>query len=253
MVGRGTLTKMTLEGKKRLSFRRVLFGLWLALFPFFVLLCSWPVNSIWTREAIVLTLSIIAGGALVFAWRRRWVFGGLLAGYFAIGLFLLLPGKPVDPLTLRAAYTKKLQAFEGVPYVWGGESPRGLDCSGLIRRAMDETLVREGLRSANPWAIRAGLKLWWQDTTAKEMGHGYDGRMKAVTTCKSLNALHEPLLQPGDVAVTTGGGHVLAYAGNHIWMAADPGEQKVTRFVTPGEKNGYFSSPMNIMRWKLLE
>lgn len=86
-----------------------------------------------------------------------------------------------------------------------------------------------------------------------EMGHGYNGRMKAVTSCESLNKLDEPILQPGDLAVTASGIHVMAYAGSHIWVGADPSEQKVTLFTTPGEKNAYFSSPMNIMRWELLE
>lgn len=225
----------------------------MALIPFLILLVSWPVNSERVREAIVATLLALVVGSLIFARRQRWLLGGLLVAYGLLGGILLWPGTPIPAKELQEAYVARLRSFEGVPYVWGGESPRGLDCSGLVRRAMDETLVREGLRTANPWAIRAGIGLWWNDTTAKEMGHGYGGRMKAVTTCKSLNELDEPALAPGDLAVTTSGGHVLAYTGDHKWVAADPFEQKVTLFTTPGEKNAYFSSPMNIMRWTLLE
>ena len=53
--------------------------------------------------------------------------------------------------------------------------------------------------------------------------------------------------------MTKSGGHVMAYVGDHVWAGADPMEQKVTLFTTPGEKNAYFSEPMNIMRWAVLE
>lgn len=238
---------------RRLSFRRVFFGLWLALWPFLILLLNWPVNSPRLRGVVLLTLALLVAGSLVFSWGRKAVFAGVLAVYLALGLFLLLPGRPLAPAELRRAYAEKLLSFEGVPYVWGGETPWGLDCSGLIRRAMDEVLVKEGLKTGNPWAVREGLRLWWEDTTAKEMGRGYAGRMVKVTTCQTLNGLDPAGLQPGDIAVTTSGGHVLAYAGDRLWVAADPWEHRVTRFHTPGERNAYFSCPMDIMRWKLLE
>lgn len=44
----------------------------------------------------------------------------------------------------REAFVKAMLSFEGVPYVWGGTSRKGVDCSGLVQTAMIEAgCVRE--------------------------------------------------------------------------------------------------------------
>jgi hypothetical protein len=60
------------------------------------------------------------------------------------------------------------------------------------------------------------------------------------------------LILPGDMAVTKGGIHVMAYLGNNQWIGADPGAMKVTVFTTPNPTSGWFSCPMNIVRWSML-
>ena len=237
----------------RISAEWISLRLSLLLVPFWVVLVNWPINSQHLREVLVATSGLLVVTTLVAAWRWKWVLGGLVAVYGLVGGFLLLPGGPVDAEMLQNTCASRLVAYRGVPYVWGGEGGWGIDCSGLVRRTMEDSLVIIGLKTGNPRAIREGVGLWWDDTTAKEMGHGYAGRMRAVTTCDSLNGLAEPPLQPGDLAVTKSGLHVMAYVGNHVWAGADPSEQKVTLFTTPGEKNAYFSEPMNIMRWTVLE
>ena len=67
-----------------------------------------------------------------------------------------------------------------------------------------------------------------------------------------MNALDYSLVMPGDLAVTASGDHVMAYLGDKTWIAADPVEGKVTKFVIPEQKNVYFSTPMRIVRWKVL-
>lgn len=48
--------------------------------------------------------------------------------------------KPVDLKAgpCREAFVKAMQTFLGVPYVWGGTSHHGVDCSGLVQTAMIE-------------------------------------------------------------------------------------------------------------------
>lgn len=41
----------------------------------------------------------------------------------------------------------------------------------------------------------------------------------------------------------------MAYLGGNKWIGADPGEMKVTVFPVPCTTSGWFSEPMNIMRW----
>ena len=136
--------------------------------------------------------------------------------------------------------------------MWGGEGYFGVDCSGLVQRGMENALVVRGLLTLNPTLVREGIWAYWHRTTAKVLGKGDFGRTTIVTTCPTLNSLDYSLMMPGDLAVTVGGDHVMAYLGNRTWTAADPLEGKVTTFTIPEEKNVYFFTPMKIMRWKIL-
>jgi hypothetical protein len=100
--------------------------------------------------------------------------------------------------------------------------------------------------------VRQGIWVYWHRTTAKVLGEDDHGKTFTVTTCQRLNALDYSLLIPGDLAVTSSGTHVLAYLGNQTWIAADPGAGKVTTFVVPEQKNPYFFTPMQIVRWRML-
>jgi len=48
----------------------------------------------------------------------------------------IAPGRgPKASNPLREAFVQETAKLEGVPYVWGGRSPRGVDCSGLVQLA----------------------------------------------------------------------------------------------------------------------
>jgi len=70
----------------------------------------------------------------------------------------------------------------GVPYVWGGESPNGFDCSGLVRFAYG----------------RVGISLPHSSYALYDLG-------RAVSRNRLL---------PGDVLFFSGLGHVGIYVGN---------------------------------------
>ena len=231
-----------------------LFHLWLWMFPAFLGLWYFPIIDFPARLAAWAVGFLIVAGSLYYSGKvplLRWL---LVALYLGVALFLQLPlHKPVDRPALQAGYCHALKAYTGCRYVWGGEGYLGIDCSGLVRKGMEDALATQGCSTLNPALMRESLSLYWHDTSARVMGQGYAGRMRVVTACTSLNQLDYMLVTPGDLAVTEGGDHVLAYLGDKTWIAADPIAGRVTTFAIPEEKNPYFTTPMRIVRWRLLE
>jgi hypothetical protein len=58
---------------------------------------------------------------------------------------------------------------------------------------------------------------------------------------------------PGDLAVTRSGVHIMAYLGNKRWIEADPAAGSVITITAPSANNSWFHTPMNIVRWGILQ
>jgi len=239
---------------KSFSLLRVLRVLWFATFPLFLWFWYAPVITMRIRLITLALFLCFTLGALVLFWSKRIVRWVLVCLYVLLTAFIVLPyHPPVNRSNLRAQYCKSLECYTGCKYVWGGEGRFSMDCSGLVRRGLEDALVIQGFRTCNPPLVREGVWLYWHDTTAKVIGEGYEGRTHHILATPDLNDLDYSLLKPGDLGVTTSGIHIMAYLGNKSWIAADPGAMKVTVFKIPEKMNPYFSTPMNIVRWQVLE
>ena len=226
---------------------------WRTSFLVAVVLWYSPCVDVPIRLLTWVAIAVALIGAVIVSWSKpmiRWSLLGLYAGAI---LFLAYPfHRPVDRPSLQSRYCASLKSYMGCRYVWGGQGYFGIDCSGFVQKGMMDALAVGGVTSLNPALLRESLSLYWHRTTAKVIGEGFAGRTVPVTTCTSLNALDYSLVQPGDMAVTAGGDHVMAYLGDRTWIAADPGVGKVTTFTIPDQKNAYFFTPMRIVRWKML-
>ena len=80
-------------------------------------------------------------------------------------------------------------AYKGVPYVLGGESKSGIDCSGLVQAAFGNTGVSVGRRVSDQ----------------QNLGQKVDSLKDA---------------KPGDLIVTDGGNHISIYMGNNTVIHA---------------------------------
>lgn len=230
-----------------------LLTLWLALLVGLVAITLYPVNSRVLRLSFLLLLLAVWGGLLLLVWKHRLPRYALIAITTLIGVFLILPAKtPPTAEELRDEYVAALRRYDGVPYVWGGENWRGIDCSGLIRRAMMDVLTSRGIRSADPGALRLAISLWWNDTTASVFGEPGSPLTSPVQETRRINEMDHSKLLPGDLAVTVSNAHIMAYLGDGTWIEADPEANRVITVATPAPGISWFEAPMRIVRWRLL-
>lgn len=238
---------------RRFRTRSLLVGASIVLLATTVFVIAYPVSFGLGRMFL-----LVAGPALFMMtsgllWRRRklrWLPMGLLV---VMGLFLLAPGRRPDPAHLRARYATCLCQYEGVRYVWGGESVSGIDCSGLVRRAFIRALLQEGLITVNPGICRTAIDVWLHDSTAEALKDGYRGWTRPVFGTPSLREVPADRIAIGDLAVTVNGKHVLACVGEGRWIEADPGPMKVVYAQLPDSRNPWLQTPMQIVRWRVLE
>lgn len=233
--------------------RRPLLLLWLCCLLFLIAVILFPVSTRLTRAAGLALFGAVWLGAIVLFWRRLAVRLVLLTLSAALCAFLLWPDRPLPPVaSLRADYLAALDRYDGCRYHWGGENSRGIDCSGLIRRGMIDALLTRGVREFHPTLAREGIRVWWNDCTAAAFGKGDGGVTKPITQARSINSLDHGSIQPGDLAITGGGAHILAYVGDETWIQADPIAARVIRVKARESNNGWLYGPVTITRWALL-
>lgn len=227
--------------------------LWLGLLVPLIALLVFPASYRVTRMASLALAFVVWFGLIGLVWRKRWLRLVLITVTLVVAGFLSLPSHAkLSTGELRTEYLAGLQKFEGVSYYWGGESSRGIDCSGLIRRGLIDSLLKQGIATLDPGLVRRAIGLWWNDCTAMALGDGHKGLTIPVKETPNLNAMEYGGLLPGDLAVTKSGAHILAYLGDNRWIQADPGAGKVIVVTAPSE-NEWFRVPLKIVRWTELQ
>lgn len=231
--------------------RRLFRPVWLALFVIFVFFLIYPINAGLIRGFLTICFPMLVGGFLFLIWNHKTlrITSLVITGSFTI--FLLTPGRTVDPIRLQDRYVDSLGSFESVRYVWGGENRFGIDCSGLVRKAMIVACVREGLTTMNPRLIRNAVEFWWYDCSARALKTGFRNWTQLQFASTSIREIPLDKLTAGDIAVTSDGIHVLAHLGDGEWIEADPGAGKVLR-IKPQESNSWVTVPVHILRWEIL-
>jgi hypothetical protein len=135
--------------------RRLIFILTIGAIAGIVLAPLNPVNSKLLNLAYLGSVFGTWIGFTILTWERKPL---RIFAFFLPVLSLMpfiLPGTIIDAEMLRQEYVERLAKFEGVKYHWGGETSRGIDCSGLPRRAFREALLVYGIRNFNGRAFRS--------------------------------------------------------------------------------------------------
>lgn len=233
--------------------RKTLIVLWLLACVLTAVAFVYPEKLNAIRAITVGGFFCIWAGAAILWWRLIPVRIAVVLAAVGAALIALVPGRQVAPSALQAQYTKSLIAYEGSPYMWGGESSLGIDCSGLIRRGMIDANLTIGVHTLNPRALRDAFAIYWRDCSASDLGLGYGGRTRLVEEAKTIDSIDPATLQPGDIATTMSGAHILAYLGGNVWINADPKAWRVEQVHVPAPTNGWFTQHARVMRWRALE
>jgi hypothetical protein len=236
--------------------RRALFKTWCCL-CLVTLACMFiPMRYTALKVGLVAAGGAAWGLALHLFWRRP----PLRAACFvsaaiatALFVFVLLPGRTYNKSELRSEYVRSLQAYLGTPYIWGGGNRLGIDCSGLVERALVDAYLKRAFRIANPALAREAISLWWYNRSARALGDGYRGDTRLVREERELNTADYSRIEPGDLAVLSDGIHVLAYIGSQTWIEADPVSMRTITATVPRNTDAYFSMHVRIMRWRTME
>lgn len=211
-----------------------------------------PVNSKILKVTLLGCLFGVWIGFTILTWKRKPLRIAALMLPFLVAIPFLLPGGDVEPEELRQDYVRRMKQFEGTMYYWGGESSRGIDCSGLPRRAFRDALLAYGIKHFNGRAFRGYIEQWWFDASAKALGEGYRSYTSPIGTNGTIQKMDYDALVAGDLAVSTSGVHILAYAGDGQWIQADPGLGAVATLDGRKDDNVWFSTPVTTHRWQLL-
>ncbi len=244
---------MKLEQRKKLLLRLLWFG------PL-VLAVSllWPVNNGITRWLIVLgALGALVEVALAAGWlyrkSRKWFYVFIAVLVILIG-WIFCPGLYSTALydRLRNEYIHELRTYAGTRYLWGGENRFGIDCSGLPRKAMRTAFWKIGLKEGNQDFYFRALENWWFDASAKALAEGYRDYVFPLNIPGTVATGPTYFLEPGDLAITDDGVHVMVYLDPDEWISADPGQGKVVIEYPSKSKNPWFTRPVHFYRFSSL-
>ena len=115
-------------------------------------------------------------------------YGYIYGNYVSITPAEAATQEKAEALSAGQQVVEYAKNFIGVPYVYGGSTPRGFDCSGFVKY------------------VYANFGVSLPRTSYSQMSSGYGVSLADI--------------QPGDILVFRGGGHVGIYVGDNMYIHA---------------------------------
>ncbi len=215
----------------------------------------YPINNGVTR-CLILFFALIAWGIIIKSLWRFKKYLGISALALSLAVFFavaLAPEREIPRDELNRIYLEQLRKYDGTRYIWGGEDQRGIDCSGLPRKALRDAQRILGIKTLNFGLIRSSLENWWFDASARALAASYRRYTVPLNLAGTVATAPEEKLKPGDLAITDDGVHVMIYLGPGEWISADPGQGKVVIEHPSQSKNQWFTRPVHFFRWSELK
>ena len=171
-------------------------------------------------------------------------------------IWMVVAHKDPDIAGLRKIYIIRLEAHEGVKYMPGGETDKGVDGCGLAKSSFWQAMMVEGLREFNPRLLgKLSLDFWLADMNNQDLLNGKLGYTRVIDRPKTLVGYNSFLLDSGDMAITSNAENLLIYMGEGEWIMSDQklGRVRTIRTITGKSLPKEFYEPLVIVRWWLLD
>ncbi len=152
-------------------------------------------------------------------------------------------------------FVQAASRYIGTPYVWGGESPRGFDCSGLVAYVLGQMGVQGVPRtSEEQWAwvqhvtyrnVQPGDLVFLNFPGERSPGHVaiYAGRGQVIQAPKPGELVGYASFRPLPAGSSEWGGRVVGYGRVPGLAYASSGRPSLTRPPRPGDPNAPGGNP----------
>jgi len=110
-----------------------------------------------------------------------------------------------------------------------------------------------GFKTLNGACIREYFRQWWYDASAKALSQGYRGYTVPLGLEGQVKTADYSKLEPGDLAITRSGIHVMVYLGDGNWIQAEPGILRVLVLNGIQSNNQWFKTPVRFYRWSAFQ
>ena len=208
-----------------------------------------------TRIATLAGLFVTYGCLLILSWKIKPLRIILISTGIVPIIAFCLPARNPDP-SPSATVTSSSSAPSIALAIFGEVNPTSAliapdSSSNRSLKPLIFANLAHGLRNLDGQSIRTAYSLWWHDASALALRDRYRSWTVEIGRAAALNTADHSPLQPGDLAVTSDGLHILAYLGNDTWIEADPNFDRVIHVTVPTE-NPWFNVPVILMRWRTL-
>ncbi len=223
--------------------------LWVVVFLIFI----HPSPKILSKHIVIMCFISMWIIVLLKLWKKFFTRGVAIVITAILILFYFSSGSGIESELLRNIYVDNATKYLNVAYMENGENTMGISPSGLVRKAMIDTLMKGGVATKNMQYIRDAIDIWIDDYKIENIYNNKKQLFTDVLWFDDLSKVNTSNLLQGDILVYDDYLRIYIYIGNDIWIESNPSIGKVVAEIIPMPPERPITLYGKIVRWKVLE